>query len=139
MLEHFLTPNETLQELRELMHEKSILYVAVPDSGRPAYPIQTVHFRVVHTYYFTIKTLLAILNKNGFQIIKAKRNDVKSLGEIYCFAKLGSAKLTMPSEYYWARKFYKRKLAADNNPLILLFRSLKKQAYKIVKKVLGKK
>ena len=75
IIEHFLSPVADLEEIRNLLHEESKVYVAMPgvkwlDLFRPSYEADFLRqLQNAHTYYFTAKTLENIMNKAGFRSI----------------------------------------------------------------------
>ncbi len=81
VLEHMDRPLQTLVRARELLTDKGVIIVAVPNAGftlfRVAYPVArlrrlryyTPGERELHLHHFTADTLRAMLEKAGFRLL----------------------------------------------------------------------
>ena len=69
VLEHFADPQDILTKLENLIADNGFLYIAVPNIISPDEPLER-YFRLVHTYYFSPKTIYELLAKVGYKIIK---------------------------------------------------------------------
>lgn len=67
VLEHFYEPNEALQQCRELLQDDGVLAVEVPNILKPFRSLDRYFLRYVHPSSFSPPTLLAMLEKHGFQ------------------------------------------------------------------------
>ena len=70
VLEHFLDPVKALKKIAASVNEKGIVYIAVPDMMNPKRSLTNYWFRIVHTYYFSEKTLAQIALLAGLQPVQ---------------------------------------------------------------------
>ena len=85
VLEHFSDPVAALQKIGSTLSDNGILYIAVPNCMNPVTPLLTNWFRVVHTYYFNIKTLKRILRKSNLSPIFFIEGDQFNQGELITY------------------------------------------------------
>ena len=83
-LEHISEPAKVLQEARRILKDEGLLVIAVPNVDYFVYKFFYRLFRgrekllvsnkgkIVHLYYFSIKTLERLLEKCGFEALEAK-------------------------------------------------------------------
>ncbi len=78
VLEHFLDPSKVLKNLHGLLSPNGSVYIAVPNVANPD-ELLPQFFRIEHTYYFTPRTLIKMIEKNGFEVAKlvVGENDIK--------------------------------------------------------------
>jgi 2-polyprenyl-3-methyl-5-hydroxy-6-metoxy-1,4-benzoquinol methylase len=76
VVEHFLSPVEDLIQVRELIHENSVVYIELPGINWLS-PFRTYYnsdfleqLQNAHTYYFTARSLENLLTKAGFESIE---------------------------------------------------------------------
>jgi len=88
VVEHFLTPVETLSRLVRTLSTDGVMYVAVPDMMHPRtvlrdYPLWWEYwFRAVHPYYYCRQTLFATLARAGlFPVAWGEEHE-----EVWCLA-----------------------------------------------------
>ena len=74
VFEHALDLNEFLSHLKQLLAKDGKVYIAVPDIKRP-FELSERFFHMEHTFYFSLRTLKQILEKNGFKIEKVSTKD----------------------------------------------------------------
>jgi len=84
VLEHLLHPEETLSKIYNTLSNFGYFYVAVPNFFCAESLITKNFFRVVHTLYFSKKSLNFFLGNNGFKIIKITE---EKDGEVYAICK----------------------------------------------------
>ena len=65
VLEHFSNVEEELELVKELVSERGVLYVGVPDLDNFSFG----QIQNAHTYYFTPRTFRHYMNKFGFSIL----------------------------------------------------------------------
>lgn len=68
VLEHVSDPAAVIQRMVQLLSNKGMLYIAVPNFWQE-YPPLAIHF-VPHLSWFTVKSLSRLLGKNGLQVVK---------------------------------------------------------------------
>jgi len=76
VLEHTPDPDAELKEAHRLLKRGGFLLVNIPDSGSSfarVFGKRWWFVLSVHLYYFTTKTLKAMLEKNGFSVVVRKR------------------------------------------------------------------
>ena len=73
VLEHVSDPAEAVGRFSEMLSERGMIYIAVPDFWRGEYAPQAFHF-VPHVSWFTVKSLQRLLIKSGFHIVKTLVN-----------------------------------------------------------------
>ena len=74
IIEHFNDPLEALTELNRLLKENGYLYLQTSDiHGMVLRQGFSRYFKVVHTYYYSFKTLTSLLVKAGFEVIASRR------------------------------------------------------------------
>lgn len=82
VLEHLPNPLEVLCELRNLLKADGVLIIQVPNiNGWQARIFQKYWFHIDaprHLYHFSQKTLMQILQKAGYKIIKAEHFSIKT-------------------------------------------------------------
>jgi 2-polyprenyl-3-methyl-5-hydroxy-6-metoxy-1,4-benzoquinol methylase len=69
VIEHLFHPLQTLRVARELLRDGGLLYIEVPNLEQPM-PGLRRFFIPKHNYYFTSKTLAAIVTQAGFNILR---------------------------------------------------------------------
>lgn len=84
VFEHLLYPEETLSKIHKTLSDKGYLYISIPNLNCSGSIITKNFFRVVHTLYFSKKSLSFLLENNGFSVVKIKE---KNDGEIYAICK----------------------------------------------------
>jgi 2-polyprenyl-3-methyl-5-hydroxy-6-metoxy-1,4-benzoquinol methylase len=73
VIEHLFNPRLTLQSIYKLLSEEGILYIEVPNLKTPYNNLTKEYFMIYHLYYFTEYTLKALLQSEGFEILKEKQ------------------------------------------------------------------
>lgn len=89
VLEHFPNPSRQLQEIRRLLKDDGVIFMNTPNEegllrllahiifrlsgGKITYPIRKLYHRF-HLYYFTQRTLQALLEKNGFVLVRLDKS-----------------------------------------------------------------
>jgi len=89
VIEHFPDPSRQLQQIYRILKPNGILLLDTPNEagllralaqwlsratfGRFDYPVRKLYHEF-HLYYFTEKTLKALLNKNSFELVLLQRN-----------------------------------------------------------------
>jgi len=68
VLEHFVDPNDVLDQARSLLSPNGILYIAVPNLMNPDEPLDR-YFHFEHVHYFTAYSLAKLLQKHGFKVL----------------------------------------------------------------------
>ncbi len=63
VLEHFLDPLQGIKNISDLIDDDGCIYIAVPNMMKPSGDLLSFWFRVVHTFYFSQTTLLALCEK----------------------------------------------------------------------------
>jgi 2-polyprenyl-3-methyl-5-hydroxy-6-metoxy-1,4-benzoquinol methylase len=93
VLEHFYDPNEALTHCRLLLSDGGILAVEVPNILKPFRSLDRYFLRYVHPSSFSPKTLVAMLNKHGFdrETLDEGENDWRSPQHLFVIAKKCSA------------------------------------------------
>lgn len=66
VLEHLLLPNLILKDIRNLLGDKGLIYIEVPNLLRPFVPMG--YFTIEHLNYFTPTTLLSLMEVEGFAV-----------------------------------------------------------------------
>jgi SAM-dependent methyltransferase len=66
VLEHLLSPELILSDIRNLLGNRGIVYVEVPNLLRPFVPMG--YFTIEHLNYFTPTTLLSLMEIGGFTV-----------------------------------------------------------------------
>lgn len=86
VVEHILTPVETLSKIRKALAPKGIMYIAVPDMMHPRTVLRDYNkwweywFRAVHPYYYSMNTLFATITcSNIYPMIWGENNE-----EVWC-------------------------------------------------------
>lgn len=113
VLEHIHNPSKTLRYAKKILKDEGILIINVPmvDSFpakllRGAWPF----YLNVHLFYFTRKTIIKLLEKNGFEVIHVKNYwQCLSLGYVLIRANLPISpeilkKLRLPVWYYLGQR-----------------------------------
>jgi SAM-dependent methyltransferase len=67
VLEHFYDPNEALQHCRGLLADGGVLTVEVPNILKPFRSLDRYFLRYVHPSSFSRATLVAMLEKHGYE------------------------------------------------------------------------
>lgn len=95
VVEHLIDPLKSLRQMAELVKPGGHLLIIVPDleslnlSPHKGERLQTV-FKIVHLYYFTYKTLAAMLVRVGLTPIKNRKfSRIKKQGELWLLARKG--------------------------------------------------
>jgi len=66
VLEHLYQPNIALSIIKDLMHDNSVLYIAVPNVNR----IKRIKgFHCAHLYYFSDINMRTLFNNIGFEVL----------------------------------------------------------------------
>lgn len=79
-LNHMLNPFEELRRSWRWLKENGIIFIDVQDTiSRIAYKGLSNKVEIDHPYMFSINTLTALLNKAGFDVIKAESVDVSRI------------------------------------------------------------
>lgn len=90
VLEHFADPVKVISEVKKLLKEDGILYIAVPNSlSLGNYNLLTHYFRTVHTYYFNIHSLENVFKKAGVEVLWMKEGDSYNQRELFALVKKG--------------------------------------------------
>jgi 2-polyprenyl-3-methyl-5-hydroxy-6-metoxy-1,4-benzoquinol methylase len=89
VLEHFYDPNEALEQCRQLLFDGGILAVEVPNILKPFRSLDRYFLRFVHPSSFSAETLVAMLEKHGFQpeTIDEGGNDWRSPQSLFVLAR----------------------------------------------------
>jgi SAM-dependent methyltransferase len=66
VLEHLISPDEVVKELRGLLTDKGLIYIEVPNLCKPYAP--KCYFCFEHTNFFTPTSLVNFLSVNGFSL-----------------------------------------------------------------------
>lgn len=82
VLEHLENPKEMLTKIANLMHEKSILYVQVPDAIGIRYPYKASLGLPQHLWQFNTRSLVYLLEEQGFEVIKKQKGVMGIIGQI---------------------------------------------------------
>ncbi|MEW6428690.1 MAG: class I SAM-dependent methyltransferase [Thermodesulfobacteriota bacterium] len=91
VMEHFLTPVETLRRLRSTLSPAGRMYLAMPDMMHPRTVLRDYDrwweywFRAVHPYYYCRETLFATLDLAGLKPLAWGEDNE----EIWCLAAMG--------------------------------------------------
>lgn len=104
VLEHFLDPVHTLRQVRSVLTDDGLVYIAVPNSLRPRPPITTSFFRAVHTYYFNRETLPTLLGIAGLTPVLLVDGDDYNSAELVVVAHRGAANDTPRASSYKAQR-----------------------------------
>lgn len=95
VVEHLLSPIETLDRLKKALSPDGLLYIAVPDMMHPRTILRDYdkwweyYFRAVHPYYYSRQTLFMTLEAAGlYPMVWGEENE-----EIWCLA--GTKKLNL--------------------------------------------
>jgi 2-polyprenyl-3-methyl-5-hydroxy-6-metoxy-1,4-benzoquinol methylase len=94
VLEHFAEPSRQLKEVRRILKDDGIVLLNTPNQdgllrimahglyrfsgGIVAYPLRKL-YHCFHLYYYTPRTLHALLEKNGFRIEQLRKNSIPSV------------------------------------------------------------
>lgn len=74
ILEHLLRPNEELSLIRSLIDSHGLIYIEVPGNRNMTFIHNDMVFlrylQIAHSYHFSLTSLINLLNKNGFKLIK---------------------------------------------------------------------
>jgi 2-polyprenyl-3-methyl-5-hydroxy-6-metoxy-1,4-benzoquinol methylase len=89
VLEHFLDPIAVLKKVQNLLSEKGVLYLAVPNNNNPYTPLKTNFLRIVHTFYFDPASIGNALKLAGINLVQLKELDKDNPYELYCICKKG--------------------------------------------------
>ena len=71
VLEHMIEPEKFLKNIQKCMKNEGILFIEVPNCENKVV-LRTSIEKVPHTFHFSMKSLLGILERNGFVV---KKND----------------------------------------------------------------
>ena len=85
VLEHFMNPVEVLKKVSQSLSENGVLYVAVPNTRQPGRPVEETFLRVVHTYYFTPKSIMNCFRLAGLKPVAIIENDDDNPYELFAF------------------------------------------------------
>lgn len=66
VLEHLLSPEIILNDIKNLLDDKGLIYIEVPNLLRPFVPMG--YFTFEHVNYFTPTTLSSLMNNKGFAV-----------------------------------------------------------------------
>ncbi len=91
VFEHFTRPAEVLTGLRELTYPGSLLVIEVPNQWdslnhtlsrirRLLKPVPRSVFSIHHPYFYSMDTLISLVEKHGFQVVQARTH----IPEYYC-------------------------------------------------------
>jgi SAM-dependent methyltransferase len=100
VVEHFLTPVETLQRLRSTLAPGGCIYIAVPDMMHPRTVLRDYDkwweywFRAVHPYYYCRETLFATLALAGLKPVAWGEEKE----EVWCLATAGAMAVDLRPE-----------------------------------------
>ncbi|MFH1641133.1 MAG: class I SAM-dependent methyltransferase [Candidatus Omnitrophota bacterium] len=76
VLEHLSNPNHDLELLRSLINPEGLVYIEVPGVRNLTFIHNDMDFlrniQISHTYYFSLVTLINLLNKNGFEFVRGQ-------------------------------------------------------------------
>lgn len=131
VLEHFLNPLEVLKKVRQTLSSTGLIYIAVPDNMNPSHYLLKKWFRVVHTYYFSSRSLENLLALAGFEIIPDQKCTFHK-NELYLFAKKSEEKLSVQiskQDYVDQKSVFDRIRREDRS----IFRRMIRFGLKIIK------
>lgn len=74
VLEHFMDPVDGLRAQVERLSEDGVIYIEVPNCPDVDYPY--VEYKLVHTFYFTAKTLQMVCEEVGLEALKIEATNV---------------------------------------------------------------
>ncbi|MFK8038657.1 MAG: class I SAM-dependent methyltransferase [Crocinitomicaceae bacterium] len=134
VLEHFLDPLAILKRVKNVLDEKGVLYIAVPNNLAPNQSLEKSWFRVVHTYYFNKYSLKNILDLAGLDCIEIVEGDKFNAGEVFLMAKKGNLEkeIKIDKEHYITQKaVFESVKKKQNSPVYKLTQTLKKMIKRI--------
>jgi len=110
VLEHLLNPKEALQALRNMLLPEGLIYLALPNAGKPSIRkgFRTSFIRPVHISYFCEGNVLRLANSVGLTAIHSE-----SSGEIYVLLRKGSKNKNNHKNYYTTQKEIFLKMAKE--------------------------
>lgn len=137
-LEHFLYPAKSLRKISNILSDKGILYIAVPNALKPTTPVTKTSFRVAHTFYYSIPTLKNLLSLSGLEEEQIFDQNIEVDGEVFneiiavCKKAKESKKRQIKKEaYIFQRRITFSHVAAENRPYFRL-------KYFLIEKVINK-
>lgn len=90
VLEHFADPVDAMKKVRYMLKEDGLAYIAVPNNLKFGNgKLLESWFRVVHTYYFTPRSLQNVFNKAGIRISKMQEGDAHNERELFAIVQKG--------------------------------------------------
>lgn len=146
VFEHLTDPLDTLEHIKKIMHENSIIYIEVPGildlKTKYAYDCDFLKYIThAHTFNFSLSSLTATLNQCGFHVLKGNEK-VESL---FGFNKYTNNSFTLGLyDNYKAILSYLSDLEANlafyqsKNPANLMYGKFKRKIKSFAKKFQGK-
>ncbi|MCG2693826.1 class I SAM-dependent methyltransferase [Candidatus Parcubacteria bacterium] len=107
VFEHFIDPLEKLKQFRDLLLEKGVVYIEVPDVSSFKKPAN-VFFDYMHPFSYSPKTIKEMVNKAGYKIVKVNKNKLYRL-QIIIAPKESMYEETSEKEF-WIRGGYENNL-----------------------------
>lgn len=127
-VEHLISPDKYFQKIHTDLAKNGLLLITTGDIGKPLPMIQKDSWRLIHPpthlYYFTKKTLMTMLEKNGFEVVSVSYPVVwRSLGQILYLAFVKK----FDKKGVWGKYFTKLKFAVPLNTFDIMFVTAKKK------------
>ena len=136
MLEHFVEPDVSLRLIRSLLRENGLVYILVPNLYGHIGQDPRDQFALPHTFYFSISTLKALLNNNGF-VLEQRFSSNKDEIAVLARKSIGTdIPVMVENEYDRAIKYLKMDRMYMNYAWRALGRALRRVLSKLLKTVL---
>lgn len=119
VLEHMLDPKEVLRKVHQVMHQNTVLYIAVPNNLKPNRSMTNWWVRVVHTFYFNAISLGNLTQICGFEPLLMVEGDERNPGELFACFKKSSEPINAKFDTAISAEqisVFKRALAKDKSP-----------------------
>ena len=81
VLEHTINPKNIIKKAKKILNLNGYIFIEVPDSEKPRYNQLPGFYVFDHIYHFTEKSLCALLENNGFEIISTSHIDNQKIVE----------------------------------------------------------
>jgi SAM-dependent methyltransferase len=101
VLEHFSDPLKVLKNIKSLLSDDGICYIAVPNNLNPSPKLRSYWFRAVHTYYFNKPSLENIFKLAGLKLLNCTEGDQYNRRELFTLVTNGEFEDPVfdPSDY----------------------------------------